>query len=137
MNQLLREDMALQVMQLAEEWATAELRGDAVFLSDTLADDYVAIGPRGFMLTREDWLQRHQSGALHYSSFTLSDVQVRLYGDAAVLTGRETQTGMYQGQDIPGEFRTTLVWVRLQGRWQLAGLHLSPILPPPSAPPGR
>jgi uncharacterized protein (TIGR02246 family) len=130
MTQQTHEDTTQELRHLAEQWATAELRGDTAFLADVLADDFVGIGPRGFMLSKEEWIQRHQSGALQYTSLALEEVQVREYGDAAILTGRELQTASYQGQDIPGEFRTTLIWVRQQGRWRLAGLQLSPLAGP-------
>jgi ketosteroid isomerase-like protein len=137
MNQTLREDTAQQLNKLVEEWAAAERRGDTAFLARTLADDFVGVGPRGFLLPKEEWLQRHQSGALQYETFTWEESLVRVYGEAAVLVGRQTQTGTYQGQDIQGQFRTTLIWVLQQGQWRLAGLQLSPILPPPVTPPGR
>jgi len=43
----------------ARECAVAQQRGDAAFLEHTLTEDYVGIGPRGFMLTKEKWLARH------------------------------------------------------------------------------
>jgi hypothetical protein len=112
----------------------AEERGDVAFLTDTLVDDFVAVGPRGFQLTKADRLQRHRSRALQYVTFALADVQPRSYGDAAILTGRAMQAGKEQEQDSTAAFRPPLLWVRRGGRWRLAGLHLSPMLPPPPAP---
>ncbi|HEY7908531.1 MAG TPA: nuclear transport factor 2 family protein [Thermomicrobiales bacterium] len=112
---------------LGQEWATAELHGDADTLGHMLADDFVGIGPRGFMLTKEQWLARYTSGGLRQDSFTWDEVRVRVYGDAAVATGRQTQQGAFQGHDIAGQFRVTQVFVQQGGRWLLAALHLSAI----------
>ena len=124
MNQ---EQAEQEVVRLADAWATAELRGDAAFLERTLADDFIGIGPLGFMLTRQEWLARHRSGDLKYDAFNLDEVKVRVYNDAAIVTGRQIQNGAYQGNSIKAQFRTTLVFVTQQGQWRLASLHLSPI----------
>jgi ketosteroid isomerase-like protein len=117
--------------ELSHDRAAAELRGDTAFLERTLAGDFVAIGPRGFMLTKEEWLERHRTGDLRYQSFTWDEVAVRVYGDAAVVTGRETTRATYKGQPIQGQFRTTLIFVQQDGDWRLAGLQLSPIMGAP------
>src|SRR4051794_30445130 len=129
-------NLARELQSLGDAWAAAELRGDTAFLEHTLAEDFVGVGPRGFTLTREEWLQRITSGALRYTQFDWDEVTVRVYGDAAILIGRQTQEAQYQGHPVEGQFRTTLVFVRQQGRWRLAGLQLSPIAgPPPGMPP--
>ncbi len=126
-----REHAEQEVVRLADVWATAELRGDTAFLGNILADDFVGIGPLGFMLTKQEWLARHQSGDLKYESFTLDEVKVRVYNDAAILTGRQAQSATYRGNSIPGQFRITLVFVQ-QGQWRLANLQLSAIGQPPN-----
>ena len=132
MNQ---EHAEQEVLRLADAWANAELRGDTTFLERILADDYTGIGPLGFMLTKQEWLARHQAGDLKYESFSLDEVKVRVYNnDAAVLTGRQVQNGAYRGNSIQAQFRTTLVFVRQQGQWQLASLQLSTIGQPRNFP---
>lgn len=109
------------------EFAQAELQGDTDFLGRTLTGDFLAIGPRGFKLTREQWIERHASGNLKHTSFAWDDLHVRCYGEAAIVTGRQAQQGTYKGHDIAGELRGTLVAVLIDDRWQIAGLHLSPL----------
>jgi ketosteroid isomerase-like protein len=125
-------DQTEELKQIAEEWASAELRGDTAALGEILADDFVGVGPRGFMLTNEQWLARHEAGNLRYDSFGLDEVGVRLYGDAAVMVCRQSAEGVYEDEngryDIHEQFRATLIFVRQEDRWLLAGLQLSPIL---------
>lgn len=116
------DDRSRQVGGVVEEWA-AEQRGDAAFLGDALAEDFVGVGPLGFMLDKQQWLGRF-AGGLSYESFALEEV--------AMVTGRQKQTGGFQGNDVEGEFRATLVLVERDGRWLLAGWHASPIAGAPS-----
>jgi uncharacterized protein (TIGR02246 family) len=126
-------DQTQRVMTLGEDWAAAELRGDTALLGEILADDFVGVGPRGFTLTRDQWLSRHEAGSLRYEAFGLDEVQVRLFEDAAIIVCQQSARGVYDdGENVRFElddqFRATLVFVKQDGRWQLAGLQLSPIL---------
>jgi hypothetical protein len=73
----------------------------------------------GFLLTKEQWLNRYASGELVYTSFGLEDVQVRQYGTAAVATGVQAQEGTVKANPVDGRFRFTLVYVQDAGRWVL------------------
>jgi hypothetical protein len=119
-----------QLERVGEDWAAAEMRGDTASLGRILAEDFVAVGPRGFMLSR------HDSGSLTYGALAWDEVEVRVHGEAAVTIGRQTASAVYQNGDVRHEiqdqFRTTLVFVEEQGRWLLLILHLSPIAEPPA-----
>jgi ketosteroid isomerase-like protein len=124
-----------QITALLSEWAAAEASSDTAILQRCLADDFTGVGPLGFTLSRQDWLARHATGALTYDTFQLEDVQVRAYGDAAIVTARQQAKGTYQGQALPGALRATLVLVNTSGAWRLAGIHMSFIAGTPGAPP--
>lgn len=121
-----------QILDLAHRWAETERRGDVAALDALLAEDFVAVGPRGFVLDKQQWLERYRTGALKNASFELEDPSVRAYGDAAVVVGAQTQHATYQGHDATGRFRVTQIVVRADDRWVIVGLHLSPVAEPPT-----
>ncbi len=133
MNQELLEQ---EVAQLVDSWSTAELHGDTAFLRKLLEDDFVGVGPLGFLLSKQEWITRHQSGDMKYTAHTLDETRVRVYDEAAIVIGRLAQQATYRGNPINVQMRATLVFVRQREQWQLAGLHFCNIgQPPPFARP--
>jgi len=128
----MNEQLQAQVLDLGERWADAESRGDADALEELLADDFLLVGPLGFMLDKQQYLGSRRSGDLKHESFAWDDVRIRMYGDTAIAIGSQTQRSTYQGRDASGRFRVTLIAARLDERWKLVGLHLGPIAQPPS-----
>lgn len=117
--------MSEELLKLGQDWAAAELANDAAALKDLLVDDFVGIGPRGFTLTKAQWLERYETATLVNEKFSLHDVEVRVYGTAAVAVGIQTQESKYQGHPINDSFRISHVYVQVDGAWKLAGLQLS------------
>jgi hypothetical protein len=117
------------------------LHGDTATLGRILADDFVAIGPRGFVLFREQWLSRHDCGKFPTKLFDWDEVGIRVHGGAAVMVGRETARAVYEEgevrHEVQDQFRTTLIFVAEQARWLLLGVHLSPIAAPPAGRPAQ
>jgi Domain of unknown function (DUF4440) len=114
-------------------WIDAEARGDAAVLEDLLDDDFRGDGPRGFVLTKQQWLDRYRTGDLANEAFAWEETRVRVHDDAAVAIGIQTQTALYQGRDCSGHFLGTLVAVRRDGRWSIVNVQLSPATDPPGA----
>ena len=126
-----REQTEQEVAKLADSWAMAELQGDTTFLEKLLAEDFIGVGPLGFLLTKQQWLARHQSGDMQYTTHTLDEISVRAYNEAAIVIGRLTQQATFQGNPINVQMRTTLVFIHQNGQWQLASVHFSNIGQPP------
>lgn len=127
-----REQAEREVRRLADAWIGAEMRGDTDFIERTLADDFMAVGPLGFMLTKQEWLQRHASGNMQYTSLTLDEVTVRVYDEAAILIGRQAQDATFRGNSVKADLRLTAVLIHQQGQWRLVGVQMSPIGQPPA-----
>lgn len=116
-----------EIRELDERWADAERRGDVDVLAALTTDDFTLVGPLGFVLTKEQWLDRYRGGDLVTTSLDWRDAQVRDYGDCAVAVGVHAQAAAYRGNPSDGEFRSTHIAIRRDGRWLLAGIQLSPI----------
>jgi hypothetical protein len=131
------EDMPIAVEELQEleqRWAKAEIEADISVLDALAADDFSLVGPVGFVLDKQQWLDRYRQGDLVTRSLAFEDGMTRIYGGAAVTIGRHIQEAEYRGHPVNGEFRATHLAVR-DGtqQWRLAGMHLSPIAAgPPS-----
>ena len=125
---------AAEIIELGQRWAQAELKGDTATLAELLTPDFTGVGPRGFVLGKDQWLQRYASGDLVNTSFSWQDVSVRGYGDAAVAIGVQDGEAAYNGHPASGKFRVTQFLVRQDGTWRIASMHLSG--PIPSGPPG-
>ena len=117
------------------QWSAAERNGDTTALASLLTDDFLGVGPLGFVLAKEAWLERYATGGLKYDSFELEDVQVREHGSAAVVTARLNQHGTVQGHPTPAAAQATLMVVDEPQGKQLAGISLSFVAGTPGAPP--
>lgn len=117
-----------KIRELGRHWVDAEQRGDIATLDAITTDDFTLVGPVGFLLNKQQWLDRYRTGALVTRSLVWDEIEVRDHGAAAVAIGCHTQEATYQGHPVHGQFRATHIAIRHGGdRWLLAGIHLSPI----------
>jgi hypothetical protein len=71
------------------EFIQAETNADADVLDGLLANDFVGIGPLGFLLTKEQWLARYRNGDLQNTKFEITDLQTRIYGKLSIKAGSQ------------------------------------------------
>lgn len=114
-----------EIRKLDQERIKAQINADSAALDRLYADDFIGIGPSGTVRTKKEVLSDFASGSLKFQSITTADVQIRVYGDAAVETGLSTMKGRDADKVVPEENRFTRVWIRQGGRWRLVANHYS------------
>lgn len=113
-----------------QSWAKAEEEGDTGMLEKILSDDFLAVGPFGFLLNKSEWIERLTSKKLQYEKFAVDEVTTRFFDNIAVVIAKQTQIGTYEGNPIPGALRITLILHKVQDDWQMVGQHISLGRPP-------
>lgn len=124
-----REEVERSLLALERKWMDALKVRDASTLGQVVADDFSFVGPRpaGTPGDRDKYFA-HALRELRLNSYEFAELTVRLYGRAAVVSGRLTQkaTGA-GGEDLSGSYFVTDVWVSRDGLWRVVSRHASPI----------
>lgn len=113
------------IRQLDQERIQAQIDADAMALDRIYADDFIGIGPSGTVRTKPQVIADFTSGELKFQSITTDDVQLRVYGNTVVETGRSTMIGQDKGKGVPRDNRFTRVWIKQGSRWRLVANHYS------------
>jgi len=118
-----------ELLRLESVWNNAHLRGDTVALSNLWAEDLVVTVPEMPVMTKADLLQFWRSGRSIITKYETSELRVRVYGDAAVVTGRLRRERNFNGRLLPDDWRFTKVYVRRGNRWQVVAYQASVTAP--------
>ena len=114
-----------EIKKIEQERNQALLKHDTATLDRMTSDDYTFINQRGELRTKNEILAGFKSGSFNYDAREVSDLQVRVYGDTAVVTGHAKQKGVENSKDYSGENRFTRVYVKQNGRWVSVALQVT------------
>jgi ketosteroid isomerase-like protein len=114
-----------ELIRVADDWDRAMIGNNAEAIGRFMADDWTIIGSDGGITDKATFLQLVESGALSHDVMESGDVNVRVYGDAAVVTARGVSGALYQGQPFLDTERSSCVFVRHGGQWRCVLTHLS------------
>jgi ketosteroid isomerase-like protein len=116
-----------ELIKLENEANDAWVKRDVEAYARLLADDYLATGSDGDMMTKAQDLALLKSDENTTTSMIADDFRIRVYGDAAVVTFRSTYKSQSKGKESTGQERFTDTWVKRGGRWQCVATHYSRI----------
>jgi len=121
------DDVAQLLKKMERDWAQAIITADTARIRRILSPEVVLTTPEGTVLNREEDLAELAKGEFKADEFEAVDMQVKVYGDCAVVTGRTNVKGKYKGQDVHDQFRWTDTFVRRSGRWWIVASQATPI----------
>lgn len=121
-----QHNAADSVMFLDAGWAYAYKSHDTTFAKRLFAADLVVTSANGTLKDREQELNDvRPTPDLVMEYFRTDSVRVRVYGNAAVLTGVAEWRFLYRGQPTTNRRRYTAVYTRGGPlRWRMVALHM-------------
>jgi hypothetical protein len=116
------ESLAELQQLLARAWVAA----DRATIERIIAPDWTTTGVDGSVRTREQVFgEVFDTRVLRITQMAVDGVEVRVFGEAAVVTGRTHAVGEFSGQRYDVRIRFTDVFVRRGGQWQAVASHAS------------
>jgi ketosteroid isomerase-like protein len=83
-----KEEMALRALE--KRWDEAIALGDTSTLNDIIDSDYLVTGMQGEINSKEQILKAVSSSVQLIRSSNRDEIDIRIYGDTAIVTGRVT-----------------------------------------------
>jgi hypothetical protein len=91
--------------------------------ADLYSDDFVLTTSSGTVKKKQDMLKEIGLLELQFEINETTNVQVRLIGNTAVLTGTLHQKGTYNKKSFDNQILVTDTWVFVNGGWKLLAGH--------------
>ena len=118
-----------ELYRLEAVWNEAHLKGDADTLDRLWATDLIVTVAAMPLLRKTDALAMVRSNRMPFSKYETSDLNVKRFGDSALVTGRLQRERTMNGKPVTDDWRFTKVYVMSQGHWQVIAWHASPAAP--------
>ena len=80
-------------------------------LAAIYSDDYMLVRPDGAALSKQEVLKDLRIGGLEFKEVEVADVQVRIHGVTAILTGVSRTVTSRQAKETTSHFRLVAVYV--------------------------
>jgi ketosteroid isomerase-like protein len=109
---------AEELKRIENDWTAASKSKDATKLGAILADNWVGLGWDGKTSDKAKLLADLKSPGNTLSTIEMGPMEVRLFGETAVVTGSDTETSTAEGKDTSGKYIWTDVFVKQGGRWK-------------------
>jgi ketosteroid isomerase-like protein len=114
-----------EIARLEKLWNDAHMRGDADTLERLWADDLEVAVPKMPVMKKRELIAFVQSGRMKFLAYDTSDVNIRIFGQTAIVTGRLQRKRTINGNEVDDDWRFTKIYIRGANGWRVASFHAS------------
>jgi ketosteroid isomerase-like protein len=114
-----------ELLAVVRDWDRAMVQNDAEAIGRFMADDWTIVGADGSMSDKTKFLDLVKAGVLSHDLMQSEDLDIRVYGDAAIVVARGVSGGLYQGRPFREVERQSNVFIRQGSHWRCVLTHLS------------
>ena|ERR1700686_2686887 len=114
-----------QILALHEAGDRALVSADLAVLERIFADDYVQYNESGKAFTKQDVLNNFRTGAIRYPSIVSTGRRIRVFGNAAVVHGSESDEVETEGKRFSVCYVYLDVLRKYDGEWKLVASQLA------------
>ena len=110
---------------LETKWAESYQKRQVDVLSTLMSDDYVITMEDGSVFGKVGFISHTAQPSEKVDVVEMSDLKIRMHGDAAVVTGSYHEKGESAGKPYDYHDRMTDLWMKTDGKWKLVASHYS------------
>jgi ketosteroid isomerase-like protein len=114
-----------KIIALENKWNAAYKRGDIATMESLLADDFIITVEDGSTFSKSGYIARNGDSTVHVEITEMSGMNVRMHGNAAVVTGAYHEKGVSKGKPYDYHDRFTDMWMNINGKWRVVASHYS------------
>ena len=126
MNHNSDDQQALKEIQ--HQWADARLKRDSSFAMQIEADDFTVVWPDGQIINKQDDVKSYEADGAVFSEFKITDLNIRFYGETAIVVGQGSIKGQTPTKDLSGRYVWTDTFVKQNGAWKAVASQVTPVL---------
>jgi ketosteroid isomerase-like protein len=119
-----------QLTRQAHAWDQAIIRKDRAAIEANMADDFRQIDGDANIEDKSSFVEGLLSPQLKIDPYTVEELEVRQYGDTALLSGRTRMTGSWEGKPWTTHYRYIDIYVKRQGAWKIVSVQITRLAKP-------
>ncbi len=128
MNEIFENDDEKILLEMEQIRIKAYIDFSRLALEELFSEDYDYINSRGKVITRSQLISALENREAVFSTIDLDEVRIRIYGNAAVMTGRLREIGASGAEPFDEQFRFTRVFIKQADQnWRSVAYHSSKI----------
>lgn len=113
-----------QILEAEENLRRAMKCSDVEALNQLIAPELLFTNHLGQLISKQQDIEAHASGALKINDITLAEQQILLVKAVVIVSARVRIEGSYNGDTANGDFRFTRVWSPSPtGAWHVIAGH--------------